>query len=269
MTALTPPLTPRTALAALDKDAVAAGSPYMLAAYLGKKVIHPGGRFSTRRVLKAAELGTATNVLEVGCGVGQMALKLASKAPNAALTGIDINPFMLAQAKQRVAAAGLNSRVNIQEASVEALPFDDGAFDRIVVESVTMFTRLDATLPELHRVLEPGGIVVDHEFMWSSAPTPFRRKLFHRQFGECVCDTPADWVARYEAAGFEDVKVVTGPVLNFTPPGMLIDEGLTFFPMFGRLASRWMFTKRMGSFMWDMNRLIPWIRYGIVTARRA
>lgn len=255
-------------LHSLTPQDIADGSPYRLAALLGKKVIHPGGRFSTSKVMAAAKLDGAKHVLEVGCGVGHLSTKLGKAAPHARITGIDIDAVMLDRARERVAAAGFGERVQVMEASVEALPFEDATFDRAVVESVTMFTDLSKTLNELHRVVAPGGIVVDHEFMWNAPPTPWRQKVFHRQFGDCVCDTADDWRARYEAAGFTDVTVTTGMVLNFTPPGMVIDEGLNIFPMFGRLFTRWSYIKRMGQFMWDQNRLIPWIRYGIVVARR-
>ncbi len=250
--------------ATLTLEELRAESAYRLAAFADKKVIHPGGRFSTRRVLKAAQLDTARHVLEVGCGVGYGALKIAKRA--AKVTAIDIDPAMLERAYKRAQAA---PNLTVEEASVEALPYADATFDRAVIESVTMFTDRDRSIPEIHRVLEPGGLVVDHEFCWSSEPTAWRKKTFARQFGDGACELPAAWVKRYEDAGFVDVRVATGPVLNFTPPGLVIDEGpLDALRFFGRLATRAKFARRMGSFLWDLNRLIPWIRYMVLTAKK-
>src|SRR6266436_8511173 len=49
-----------------------------------------------------------TSVLDVGCGVGRWSRELASRG--ARVTGIDLSPTMIAQAKQRAAAQGVAER---------------------------------------------------------------------------------------------------------------------------------------------------------------
>lgn len=244
-------------------------SPYRAAAMMGKRIVHPGGRFSTMRVLRDVRLTHITDprmeVLEVGCGVGTMARKLAARGCN--VTAIDLDPAMLAIARHRI--KGQEEHINLRCASVERLPFADGRFARVVVESVTMFTDIDVSLGELFRVTAPGARVVDHEFAWARSPTPRQARLFAADFGAGRCETPDFWVSAYQRAGFVDVSVTTGWVLNFTPPGMLIDDGpFVLGTMLARMIARPRRLRRFARFVFSFNQLIPNIRYCIVNANK-
>jgi len=242
-------------------------TPYQLAAWIGKKVIHPGGRFSTRRVLKAAALTDGLKVLEVGCGVGTLAIALARRHA-IELVAIDIDPQMLVRAREAVADAGVEERVSVRDTNVEALPWPDASFDRIIVESVTMFTDHERAIAEMMRVLKPGGILVDHEFAWSRPPTPSRARRFASLFGSGRCELPTFWKAAYESAGLGQVQTMTGPVLNFTPPGILIDEGPMGIVFLARSLAGWRRARRFGQFIWRINSLAPTLRYVITTGRK-
>lgn len=73
-----------------------------------------------------------SRVLEVGCGVGAQTVTLAGNSPDAAITSIDISEASIAEAKTRVAAAGLQN-VQFQQADIFALPFGNSSFDHIFV----------------------------------------------------------------------------------------------------------------------------------------
>ena len=53
--------------------------PYAFMAVLGKRVIHPGGRRSTEKLLQRADLHPNQQVLDVGCGVGTTAVEIARR----------------------------------------------------------------------------------------------------------------------------------------------------------------------------------------------
>jgi SAM-dependent methyltransferase len=251
----------------LSDEEFAVISPYRISAFMGKKIIHPGGRFSTRRVLKAAQLEDGQQVLEVGCGVGFGAIKIAKRAA-VQVTAIDIDPQMLIRAAENVTKAAMDDQITIRSESVEALPFLDNTFDRIIVESVTMFTNIERATAEMVRVLKPGGILVDHEFAWNRTPSDRRQKRFSSLFAGGHCDVPEFWKTSYAAAGLKNPQTMTGPVLNFTPPGIMIDEGPAGLLFFGRAFSRWRRIKRMGAFVIKFNSLIPAIRYVITTGTK-
>ncbi|HET7567230.1 MAG TPA: methyltransferase domain-containing protein [Gaiellaceae bacterium] len=87
-------------------------------------------------------------VLEVGCGTGQLAAALAEEA-RARVWAVDAEPAMVELARGRGVTAKL--------APAEALPFKDGWFERAVMRLVVHLLDRARALPELRRVLGPGG----------------------------------------------------------------------------------------------------------------
>ena len=99
---------------------------------------------------RALDLGTGTDVLDMGCGAG-LALR-TYEAAGAGVAGVDASEALLAIAKQRVPSADLH------HASMAALPWDDGCFG--AVTGVNSFVYADdGALVEAHRVLRPGGLL--------------------------------------------------------------------------------------------------------------
>jgi ubiquinone/menaquinone biosynthesis C-methylase UbiE len=93
-------------------------------------------------------------VLDVACGTGNLAIPAARKG--AAVTGIDIAPNLLEQARQRAAAEGLTAR--FEEGDAEQLPYSDGQFDVVMSMFGAMFApRPERVASELARVCRRGG----------------------------------------------------------------------------------------------------------------
>ena len=105
------------------------------------------------RVADAARIGPGHRVLDVACGTGVLARAAAERAgPGGSVTGLDINPGMLAVAR-RIAPA-----IDWREGAADALPFDDGVFDAVVSQfGLMFFPDREAALREMLRVLAPGG----------------------------------------------------------------------------------------------------------------
>jgi SAM-dependent methyltransferase len=95
-------------------------------------------------------------LLDVGCGAGQLAL-IAARA-GARVTGCDIATSWLVQARRSAAAEGLS--VVFEEGDAEALPYANASFDAVVSLIGAMFApRPELVAAELIRVCRPGGIV--------------------------------------------------------------------------------------------------------------
>lgn len=98
-----------------------------------------------------------STVIEAGCGVGSQTIPLLRRNPGARLTCVDVSAASLAEARERVSAAGL-PLPSFEEADLRALPFADGTFDDAFVCFVLEHLPDPATaLAELRRVVRPGG----------------------------------------------------------------------------------------------------------------
>ena len=239
--------------------------PYAFFAVLGKRIIHPGGRTATDSLIRRADFQAGQRVLDVGCGVGTSAIRIAGFGAH--VTAVDIAPVMLERAQANVSAARLNNPVAVEHADITSLPYPDGSFDRVVAEAVTMFVDRSRATRELVRVCKPGGRVLATEFFWRKPPTAEARHLF---LGE-VCpgmqfDSLEDWVQLYSAAGLADVEVETGPFDMMTPAGFLHDEGLAnSAAVMARAVSRLSYARKMAWLMPRMARAVPFLGFILVS----
>ncbi|KHL17095.1 UNVERIFIED_CONTAM: hypothetical protein LK11_14070 [Mumia flava] len=111
-------------------------------------------------VLEAAEVGPGDQVLDVACGTGVVARAAVTlAAPGGSVTGVDLNPAMLAVAHR------VEPRVSWEQGDVAALPFPAGGFDVLTCQAAIFFFPDPAgALAEMRRVTRPGGRVVVHAF---------------------------------------------------------------------------------------------------------
>lgn len=110
-------------------------------------------------------------VLDVACGTGNTAIPEARLG--AMVTGVDIAPNLLAQARERAAAEGLD--VRFDEGDAEQLPYDGGSFDAVVTMFGAMFApRYKLVASEMARVLKPGGLLA----MANWNPASFSGQMF-------------------------------------------------------------------------------------------
>lgn len=97
-----------------------------------------------------------TRVLDVACGTGNTAIPAARTG--AQVTGLDIAPNLLEQARKR--AAGENLTIHFDEGDAEDLPYGDEEFDIVMTMFGAMFApRPDKVAAELIRVCKPGGLI--------------------------------------------------------------------------------------------------------------
>jgi SAM-dependent methyltransferase len=95
-------------------------------------------------------------VLDLGCGTGEITRRLAQRYPRAALVGIDILPQNLARARRESAAFG--ERVVYAEGDAFALAHADASFDLVVCRHMSQAVpQFGQVLAEITRVLRPGG----------------------------------------------------------------------------------------------------------------
>lgn len=153
--------------------------------------------------LREARAGLFTDltgtVLEVGAGLGY---NFQFYPPGVSVTATDYNPHMIRKAQRRAATAPVP--VELQEADVQALPFEDNSFDHTVV-TLVFCSVPDAArgLAEVARVTRPGGTVRMLEHVRSDSPRVWRMQRWvtpvWKRFGD-GCELHRDTVSLVEAS---------------------------------------------------------------------
>ena len=184
----------------------------------------PGEREAWSRAFGAALPPGTREVLDLGTGSGNVALLLAADGFD--VTGIDLSPGMLAQAR-----AKLESHPHpptFLEADATDPPFPRGSMDAIVSRYL-LWTLRDAptALRRWHELLRPGGALVAIDGQWfepeddgSAAPATPRQAHFAEAYDAQAVDQLAfaragveRICAAWEEAGFVDVRADPLPEL--------------------------------------------------------
>lgn len=108
-------------------------------------------------VVARAGIARGMTVLDVACGTGNAA-RPAARA-GARVTGLDLTSRLIEAGRAKAAAEGLD--IEWREGDAEALPFEDGRFDRVFSTFGHMFApRHQRTADEMARVCRRGGAIV-------------------------------------------------------------------------------------------------------------
>ena len=117
-------------------------------------------------------------LLDIGCGTGDMLRIFSEACPEASLTGLDFSPNMLKAAENNLRDL---PEIRLQQGNALDLPFPDASFDGV---SISFALRNTAdylrALQEAARVLREGGVllVIDSFVPESSLVRPFYHLYF-------------------------------------------------------------------------------------------
>ncbi|MBA0052337.1 class I SAM-dependent methyltransferase [Streptomyces sp. AJS327] len=199
----------------------------MLAMTLGSSAVHvgmliPPGRHTpvtdlvgladhgqdllTEYLIDTIELAPGARLLDVGCGTGGPAVRLAERS-GGRVTGINVSEVQLAECAQRARAAGLTERLRFAYGNAMDLRYPDASFD--AAWSIDCFPHLSdrpAALRELHRVLRPGSRLLITEFAQRGSPDPEELAAYQRLWSSREPTALSALLADVEQAGFRTVE---------------------------------------------------------------
>ncbi|MCE7791912.1 methyltransferase domain-containing protein [Salipaludibacillus sp. CUR1] len=165
---------------------------------------HPGGGTLTNKLLEDLTIDSKSRVLDAGCGTGETA-RIIANTFHCAVDAIDAHSAMAEEAVKR---SENNKKVNVQEASVENLPFQSDTFDLVLSESVLAFTDRKAALKELHRVLKKGGCLLINEMSVIHPIEDKEREKIQSFYGASSLFTVNDWINAIRGASFKHIELI-------------------------------------------------------------
>lgn len=136
-----------------------------LEALWGDGYLSPGGPQEVDRMLEGVDLNGA-RVLDIGCGSGGITVALVRDHHATAVVGVDVEGPVCDHARRRVAAAGLDHRIEIRRVEPGVLPLDDEAVDVVFSkDAIVHIADKDMLAREAFRVLRPGGWFVASDWL--------------------------------------------------------------------------------------------------------
>jgi ubiquinone/menaquinone biosynthesis C-methylase UbiE len=203
------------------------------------------GRPAATGLVAAAQLRPGERVLDVACGTGIVARLAAEQvAPGGHVTGLDVNPGMIAVAR---ASAPPEASIEWHQAPAEHMPLEDGSFDVVLCGmGLQFFSDREAGLREMYRVLVPGGRAV----LNLPGPIPRVFSVFEEAltrnlgpeaagFASLVFSLhePDEIRSLVRAAGFDEIRIASDTgVLRVPPPKQFMWQYIHATPLAGALA---------------------------------
>lgn len=118
------------------------------------------------------------NVLVVGCGFGDDALRLAKLG--AKVSAFDLSPDSLQIARELAAREGLV--ISFEEMPAEQMRYENSIFDYIIARDILHHVDIPLTMKEIVRVAKPEALFVVNEIYSHSITDKIRRSLLVEKF---------------------------------------------------------------------------------------
>ncbi|KAF9873901.1 hypothetical protein CkaCkLH20_08635 [Colletotrichum karsti] len=178
-------------------------------------------------------LKAGDRVLDLGCGRGRVAAHMAVVS-GAKVTGLNIDPNQVAQAKEFNEQMGLENSFTIQDMNELPLPFEDDSFDAFYqIQALSLCKDLPRLFGELRRVLKPGAKIslLDWVSLPAYDPTnPEHAELMRRTkplIGAVGTPTPQTFEKALTDAGFTVLRSDNASIDGLQAP--LIDKADVYF----------------------------------------
>ena len=203
---------------------------HWLLAKLGKRILRPGGRALTAKLLEQAKPTGDDDIVELGPGVGATAEVLLRANPRS-YRGVDPNPEGRDAVKNILKK---HPRADYVVADARDTGLDDASADLVVSEA--MLTIQDdagknAIVAEAARLLRPGGRYAIHEMAWLPDHTDEERETARKELSRVIKVgarplTLEGWTELLATHGLEAEWHDRAPLHLLEPRRIVSDEGL-------------------------------------------
>lgn len=206
---------------------------HWLLAKMGKRVLRPGGKELTLRMIEALQLNCSDSIVEFAPGLGFTA-SISLKHNPASYTGVELDKDAVEFLERRI--TGKNTTIVQGNASKTTLP--DECATKVYGEAMlTMQSAKQKSeiIQEAHRILKQGGLYGIHEIALSTEGNePEVREAIYKEMKEAIKANVApisveEWKKTLIDNGFRIVKVMTNPMHLLEKKRMVDDEGFIRF----------------------------------------
>jgi sarcosine/dimethylglycine N-methyltransferase len=153
-----------------------------------------------------AQVGSASYVLDVGCGCGNFLICLAKRF-GCRGDGLDLSEERIKFAREKLAAENRRHRLDLEfrHGSATQLPYKPSSFSHVVSQdALCLVPDKPRSLAEIHRVLVPGGVLAFSDFLQPKKEISERaRKHVYDRVRWSSGYSLIEYQAALEKAGFE------------------------------------------------------------------
>ncbi|MFF1794204.1 SAM-dependent methyltransferase [Kitasatospora sp. NPDC058263] len=161
----------------------------------------------TDRLIDILQLQDSAYLLDVGCGTGHPAIRLAHRT-HAKILGVSISPTQVARATQNARESGLSERLDFLHADAMHLPCEPETFDAAwALEMLFHVPDRSQVLREIRRTLKPGGRLVLADFIQTGHLTDDEWNLLTQGWAFSSLLTADTYTDALTQAGFEDIRL--------------------------------------------------------------
>ncbi|MEM9363992.1 MAG: class I SAM-dependent methyltransferase [Bacteroidota bacterium] len=202
---------------------------HWILAKMGKKVLRPGGKELTQKLIKNLKIDSEDDIVEFAPGLGFTA-SIALKSNPKTYTGIELNEE--AARILRKVINGKDRKIIIGNAAQSTL--NENSFSKVYGEAMLTMQvdhRKSEIIKEAHRVLKKGGLYGIHELgLQPDAISEEKKAEIQRALAQVIKVnarplTLNEWSDLLENEGFRVVKTETNPMHLLEPIRMIGDEG--------------------------------------------
>ena len=159
-------------------------------------------------LVERTPVGPGKKVLDVGCGFGRPAIKLAEKT-GCSVEGITISREQAAEANRYAQERGLSERAVFRHMDAMAMTFEPDSFDAVwAFECLFHMPDRVQVLRQIARVLRPGGRLILTDSCGKVPFTPIEMKLMHDGFQVNAYMSPDEYTSVLRTLGIKVTEVV-------------------------------------------------------------
>lgn len=202
---------------------------HWILAKMGKKVLRPGGKELTQKLIKNLNINTNDEVVEFAPGLGFTAAITLKSNPKT-YTGIELNEEAASILRKTI--NGENRKIVVGNAANSTL--NDDAYTKVYGEAMLTMQadhRKSKIIQEAYRILEKGGLYGIHELGLNpnEISEEIKKEIQHELAQVIKVNarplTTKEWTMLLENEGFEVLKTETNPMHLLEPKRMIDDEG--------------------------------------------